>query len=131
MNCARLMSKKQMDQTVCMVYRLLKEAAPFIAKSLAKLFAKSLTTGCLPKDWRVANITPIHKKGSRHQPGNYRPVSLTSLLVKIMERIVASKMITFLAECGSLIPLQHEFRPRHSCLTQLLETIHQWAAALD
>ena len=48
-----------------------------------------------------------------------------------MERIVASKMRTFLAECGSLSQLQHGFKSRHSCLTQLLETIHQWAAALD
>ena len=111
--------------------RLLKEAAPFFAKSLTKLFAKSLATGCLTKYWRVANITPIHKKASRHQPGNYRPVSLTSLVVKIMEIIVASKTRTFLAECGSLIPLQYGFKPRHSCLTQLLQTIHQWAAALD
>ena len=60
--------------------RLLKEASPFIAKSLAKLFAKSLETGCLPKDWRIANITPIHKKGSHHQPGHYRPVSKSYLI---------------------------------------------------
>ena len=111
--------------------RLLKEAAPFIANSLAKLFAKSLATGCIPQDWKVANVTPVHKKGSRHLPGNYRPISLTSLVGKIMERIVARKMRAFLEEHISLSQLQHEFRPRHSCLTQLLETVHQWAATLD
>ena len=65
--------------------RQLKEAAYFIAKPLAKLFTKSLPTGSLPSDWKAANITPIYKKGNCHQPRNYRPVSLTSLVVKIME----------------------------------------------
>ena len=62
---------------------------------------------------------------------NYRPVSLTSLVVKIMEKIIAKKLRAFLDEHRKLSAVQHGFRPRHSCLTQLLETIHQWAATLD
>ena len=103
----------------------------------------------MPSRWQNSSLSPwqqdvyqkigglsillqfTRREATMHQPGNYRPVSLTSLVVKIMERIVASKIRTFLAECGSLSPLQHWFIPRHSCLTQLLETIHQWAATLD
>ena len=51
--------------------RLLKEAASFITKPLAKLFTKSLATGSLPSDWKAANVTPIYKKGNCHQPRNY------------------------------------------------------------
>lgn len=104
--------------------RLLKEAAPYIARSLSQLFAKSMSTGCLPRDWKIANVTPIHKKESCHQPGNYRPVSLTSLIIKVMERIVTRNIRAFLQEHGRLSPLQHGFRPRHSCLTQLLEKLN-------
>ena len=80
--------------------RLLKEATVFIAKPLANLFNKSLLTGSLPRDWKAATVTPIHKEGSRHQPGNYRPVSLTSLVVKIMERVITRKLRAFVDEHG-------------------------------
>ena len=111
--------------------RLLKEGAPFIAEPLARLFTHSLETGVLPEDWTTAYVTPIHKKEDKRLPQNYRPISLTSLVVKVMERLVSSQLAVFLDANGVLSPLQHGFRPGHSCLTQLLQTIHDWAHSLD
>ena len=69
-----------------------------------------MATGNLPSDWTIANITPIHKKNDKHSPGNYRPISLTSLVVKIVERIIHRKMSVFLEASGKLNPNQHSSR---------------------
>ena len=66
----------------------LKNTASESAKILQIIFKQSLQTGCLPKDWRDANVSPILKKGDRYQTQNYRPVSLTSILCKILEHII-------------------------------------------
>jgi len=73
----------------------------------------------------------VHKKGSKHCPKNYRPISLTSIVVKIMERMVHRKIMNFLSEYNKLHSSQHGFRSGHLCQTQLLETVHQWANTLD
>ena len=67
---------------------LLREGAPWLAGPLTKLFQLSLSQGCLPSDWTSANITPVFKKGNKHFLSNYRPISLTCLVVKLLERLV-------------------------------------------
>ena len=111
--------------------RLLKEAAPWIAKPLAHLFYHSMSTGSLPQDWTRANITPIFKKGDKHSPCNYRSVSLTSLISTVIERLIHAKLNDFLIEHKKLNPLQHGFCSGYFCQTQLLETIHHWALSLN
>ena len=64
--------------------RLLKEGAESICTSLAHLFQMSLDSGTLPSDWTSANVVPVFKCKDRHQPSNYRPISLTSLVGKVM-----------------------------------------------
>jgi len=115
----------------CIPGRLLKEGAPWLSEPLVALFNLSLKTGELPSDWTSANVTPVHKKGSKHCPKNYRPISLTSIVVKIMERMVHRKIMNFLSEHNKLHSSQHGFRSGHLCQTQLLETVHQWANTLD
>jgi len=68
--------------------RVLKELAEVIAEPFSIIYQHSLLTGDVPEDWRLASVTPIYKKGCKKDPGNYRPVSLTSVLGKIMEQIV-------------------------------------------
>ena len=68
--------------------RLLKMISEEIAQPVAILFNQSVNEGDVPLDWRSANVTPIFKKGCRNQPENYRPVSLTSLLSKVLESII-------------------------------------------
>ena len=70
--------------------RFLKETATEFAPALSAFSTQSLNEATLPKDWSQANITPIYKKGSRYQPENYRPVSLTCICRKVMEHVISS-----------------------------------------
>ena len=72
--------------------RLLRETAHQIAPSLSQLFNKSLSSGSLPDEWKLANITPVFKKGDQHYVENYRPVSLICCISKVVERCVLSKL---------------------------------------
>ena len=67
---------------------VLKECASELTTAVTCLFQKSLDSGTLPDDWISANIAPIYKKGDRHLAENYRPVSLTCVLSKLLEQIV-------------------------------------------
>jgi len=64
---------------------VLRELADVIAKPLSLFFERSWRTGEVPKDWRKDSVTPVFKKGKKEDPGNYRPVSLTSILGKLVE----------------------------------------------
>ena len=103
--------------------RLLAATATALAGRWAEIFTESMQSGCLPEDWKIANVTPIFKKGSRQQPGNYRPISLTAVPCKIMESIIRDELMTHLSESGLLHEAQHGFRPKRSCVTQLLSTL--------
>ena len=111
--------------------RLLLEGADQVAKQLSDIYNLSLATGTLPVDWKSSNITAIFKKGSKHSPSNYRPISLTSVAVKVLERLIHQRITQFLLDHNKLSPSQHGFRSNHSCQTQLLECVHQWSEALN
>ena len=71
---------------------MLVELADEIAEPLAAIFQNSLETGEVPRSWKVADIVPIFKKGMKSVPGNYRPVSLTSHIGKLMEKIIKEEI---------------------------------------
>ena len=90
-----------------------------------------MLTGTVPMDWKTANITALFKKGSKSDANNYRPVSLTSQIGKIMERIIKKELVSFLEENNLLFDSQHGFRRNRSCLTNLLEFMQGIANSLD
>ena len=78
--------------------KLLKEIVEQISTQFAKLFNLSLEEGIVPSEWKEANITPLFKKGSRNMPENYRPVSLTSVVCKLLETLIRDHMMEFLVK---------------------------------
>ena len=111
--------------------RLLKLIPREAATILKVVFQQSLNSGIVPLDWSHAFVTPIHKKGARSDPTNYRSISLTSISCKLLEHILASHVMQHLDHHNLLTPFQHGFRQNHSCETQLIITIHDLAKALD
>jgi len=110
---------------------VLKNCANQLAPPLLKIFRKSLSEGKVPSDWKMAQITPIFKKGSKKKPGNYRPVSLTSHVCKILERLLRRHIVNHLEENYLLSVHQHGFVCKKSCQTNLLETFEEWTRSLD
>ena len=100
--------------------RVLKELADQLYRPLTTLFQKSLNSGLVPNQWKSALVTPIFKKGDKHNPANYRPVSLTSICCKVLEHIVAKALLCHLESNKILIENQHGFIHSRSCETQLL-----------
>ena len=109
--------------------KLLKEIVDQISTPLANLFNLSLEEGIVPSEWKEANITPLFKKGSRKKPENYRPVSLTSVVCKLLETLIRDHMVEFLVKHKLINTSQHGFLKARSCLTNLLcflEEITKW-----
>ena len=109
--------------------RLLKECTSEIAPSRTRLINLSLRVGCVPKNWKCANIVPVFKKGNKEEFVNYRPISLLSLVSKIDERCVFAHFYSFIA--SNIYPLQHGFVKGRSTITQLLDTVHRITSAID
>ena len=101
--------------------RFLKETKHELAGIFASIFNKSIKSGVVPEDWRMANVTPIFKKGDKRDPANYRPISLTSIVGKILETLIRNKIVEYLELNNFIKNSQHGFRKNRSCLTNLLE----------
>ena len=108
---------------------VLKECAQELAIPLCVLFNKSFTSGLLPVDWKIANITPIHKKGSKHKKENYRQISLTSIISKVAEKIIRSRVLNFWTDHQVLNPNQFGFTKGKSTLAQLLSSFNDWSSS--
>jgi hypothetical protein len=111
--------------------RLLVELRVQICKPLCMIYNKSLEEGKIPHDWKFANVKPLFKKGDKKLVSNYRPVSLTAICCKTMERLIREQMIIHLEVHNLLSKDQHGFRAGRSCTTQLLETLELWSSFMD
>ena len=111
--------------------RVIHNLADVLSIPLAIIYRKCLEEKTVPKDWKLANITPIFKKNNKSDPGNYRPISLTCILCKVMEGIVRDAIILHLVENKLVNSSQHGFMSGRSCLTNLLEFLETLTDLVD
>ena len=109
----------------------LKEAASVISPSLAGLFNKTIQDGSLPEDWVSANIAPVFKRGDKHLISNYRPISLTSIVSKVLERLIHHKLYSFLEQQEVISHTQFGFHKRRSTVHLLLSAVDDWVRTLN
>jgi ribonuclease P/MRP protein subunit RPP40 len=100
--------------------RLLTEIHEVVCHPLTLIFQKSLHCGEVPRDWKLANVSPIYKKDKHSEPSNYRPISLTSQICKLFEAIIRDSIVDHLEHNNLINGSQHGFRRGRSCLTNLL-----------
>jgi len=111
--------------------KLLYELRNELVSPITKIFNLSLKTGIIPQDWKDANVSPLFKKGSKNKPENYRPVSLTSIVGKMLESIVKDHIVSHLHRFNLIKSSQHGFTKGKSCLTNLLEFFEDVTKKLD
>ena len=111
--------------------REIKELEEEIAPHLYKIFRKSADERKAPQGWKLGNVPPIYKKGTKEEPGNYRPVCLTSVPCKIFESIIVDSIVEHIEKNKLLIDSQHGFRHNRSCLSNLLEFFHKMFSIYD
>ncbi|XP_066843722.1 NADH dehydrogenase [ubiquinone] 1 alpha subcomplex assembly factor 2 isoform X1 [Anser cygnoides] len=111
--------------------RVLRELAEELAKPLPIIYRQSWLSREVPVDWWLANVTPIYKKGRRVDPGNYRPVSLTSVPGKLMEQIILSAITRHLQGNQAIRPSQHGFMKGRSCLMNLISFCDKVTRLMD
>ncbi|KAL5248617.1 hypothetical protein ACHWQZ_G017709 [Mnemiopsis leidyi] len=99
---------------------LLKNCKEAIAEPIHLIWKKCFSSGSVPSSYKFSHIFPLHKKDSRALPANYRPISLTSHVIKIFERVIRKKLVEYLEINDLICNKQHGFRSGRSCLTQLL-----------
>ena len=109
----------------------LKTCAWELATMLAFIMQQSLTTRRIPSDWKKALVMPVFKKGDKSKPENYRLVSLNSICCKVTEHIIVSQTMKHLDNHSILVDIQHGFRRRRSCESQLIITSHNLATILN
>ena len=110
---------------------ILKSAASQLPLILTRLYQYSLDNGEVPTDWKNAHIVPVFKKGEKHLPSNYRQVSLTSIVCKVLEHIVHSSVMNHFDRHKILTDNQHSFRAKISCESQLITTIQKIASTMS
>ena len=111
--------------------RLMKECATEIAPTLHQIYRKSLDETEVPDQWKVAEIVPIHKGGSKAVMANFRPVALTSIASKVLERIICSAILAFLVTNKLISQQQHGFVRGRSCQTNMLLCLEKWTDLVD
>jgi len=110
---------------------LFKRVKRALAFPLMLMFNQLLSVACVPDGWKNAIITPVHKKGPKHLLNNYRPISITCVPCKLLERIVASRIYGHLERYNILCGEQHGFMRGRSTGTNLLECLNDWTCNIQ
>ena len=111
--------------------RILHQLADTLSSPLAIIFSKLFNEGMVPDIWRRAHVCPIYKKGTKGDPGNYRPISLTCVLCKVMESLIRDMIVEHLSRHSLIRPSQHIFMAGRSTVTNLLAYMETLTKLLD
>ena len=103
--------------------RILTKCRETLSEPIFLLWQDSFETGVIPPSMKTQFIAPVYKKGDRTEAANYRPVSITSHIIKIFERVIRNNLVEHMEANNFLSPHQHGFRKKRSCLTQLLDHV--------
>jgi len=109
----------------------LKKCAVELATPLATAFNCCLKEKTWPRIWKHAHVVPVHKKCSKSDPKNYRPISLLSILSKVFERIIDDHIENFFDQNHLISDRQHGFRKKRSTSDVLMSLSQSWSDALD
>jgi len=111
--------------------RVLYEIRREISQPLQIIFTTSLHSGKLPMEWKSANVVAIHKKGNKYEPSNYRPVSLTCIICKLMESIIRDNIMSYFFNNDFFSNKQYGFIKGRSTVLQLLRIMDDWTCQLE
>ena len=110
---------------------IIKQIAPYIADPLQKIFNLSFTNGVVPDELKIARVVPIFKNGDPHSISNYRPISILPCFSKILERLVADRLNSFLKAFDILNEAQYGFRANYSTQLAVVDLIDKITQSLD
>ncbi|CAG5056501.1 unnamed protein product [Parnassius apollo] len=110
---------------------LLKRCSSLLAEHISSIMNKSMEDGRLSAGWKKATVVPIYKNGDKMRPSNYRPISLTSILCKAMEKIITERLREFLLQEQLILDEQHGFVPKRSIITNMLQCVNEWVSNHD
>lgn len=111
--------------------RVLKELKEVLSLPISLIFQTSYANGIVPEDWKNANVTAIHKKSDKHIADNYRPISLTSVICKLMESITSDALVCHMKSNNLFTNKQFGFLKGRSATLQLLNVLDDWTKLLD
>ena len=109
---------------------LFKNLSQSLAGPLSLLFSAFMSVGRIPGEWKKAIITPVYKNGDSSDVSNYRPIALTNVICKIMERVICADLLAYLRHYGVINKHQHGFLAGKSTTTNLLECLNDWTLAI-
>ena len=114
-----------------MSMKLIKESIDHIIFPLTHIINQSMSTGLVPKHMKIAKVIPIFKSGNKHIFNNYQPISLLPAFSKILEKVVATKLLKYLNTFDIFYKHQYGFRPKHSTLHPIIHLLNQIAENND
>ena len=109
----------------------IKEIAEYISKPLCIIFRNSILYGKIPTQWKEARVSAIYKKGNKKLASNYRPVSITSILCRIMETIIRNQIVEYMQYENLFSIFQFGFIKGRSTSLQLLNIMNDWTSSME
>ena len=110
---------------------LLRECFAVIGPHLLHVVNHSLASGRVPAVWKLATVVPLHKGGELTEPSNFRPISVLSVVGKLVERVVCTQLLEYVTTHHILVDSQYAYRPQHSTEDAVIDIVSHAIANMD